>query len=150
MSHLFPGCSLFIFIDLAICDLWRSCQRFYKPQSESRPALTRYAVGRFCRQEREREQQEREREQQERDRSRELELHRERELEREREMEMKRELPEDMSPPNKRPKSEDEENKLESMPHTKMSISSKGKPMCHSKLFVFLIRASLNSQLNEL
>ena len=49
------------------------------------------------------------------------------ERERERELEMKRQLPEDMSPPNKRPKSEEEEDKIESMPHTKMSISSKGE-----------------------
>ncbi|XP_043225272.1 AT-rich interactive domain-containing protein 3C-like [Amphibalanus amphitrite] len=94
------------------------------PQSE---ALNLGVRREMARQEREREQQEREREQLERDRSRELELHRERELEleREREREMKREMPEDMSPPNKRAKSEEGDNKMESMPHTKMSISSK-------------------------
>ncbi|KAF0293178.1 Protein dead ringer [Amphibalanus amphitrite] len=94
------------------------------PQSE---ALNLGVRREMARQEREREQQEREREQLERDRSRELELHRERELEleREREREMKREMPENMSPPNKRAKSEEGDNKMESMPHTKMSISSK-------------------------
>ena len=90
----------------------------------------------LSRQERDRSQElelqrERERERElEREREREMEREREREIEREREreMEMKRELPGAMSPPNKRPKSEEEDNKLESMPHTKMSISSKGKP----------------------
>ena len=101
--------------------------------SEALPPAVELADGRvlvcLCRQEREREQQEREQQQQEWDRSRELELHRERELEvhreRDREMEMKRQLPGDLSPQNKRTKSEDGDNKIESMPHTKMSISSK-------------------------
>ncbi|XP_037078645.1 AT-rich interactive domain-containing protein 3A-like, partial [Pollicipes pollicipes] len=77
--------------------------------------------------------QEREREQQERERDRELELHREREREierereREREQEMTREVPDDLSPPpNKRARSDDEEHKMNALPHTKMSISSKG------------------------